>query len=104
VVVFAGKQLNVAALGASLDDDDAYATAGWKPDYEVYRTSLVAPAPDVNEPGVLTPHAGFGSSHAGLFCAAFADGSVRPLRYTLDPTIWRKACHRDGNPEPPNNN
>lgn len=103
VVVFAGKRLNLAALGASRDDDDAFATAGWGSDYEVYRTAAVPPAPDVTEPGNLEPRAGFGASHpGGVFCAAFADGSVRPLRYTIDPAVWQRACLRSGSSAPPN--
>ncbi len=105
VVVVAGKRLNVAALGVSRDDDDAFATAGWGPDYEAYRTAAVPPAPDVNEPGNLDPRAGFGASHpAGVFCAGFADGSVRLLRYTIDPVVWRQACRRTGTPSPPSPN
>jgi hypothetical protein len=105
VVVFAGKRLNLAALGASRDDDDSFATAGWGPDYEVYRTAAVPPAPDVNEPGNLEPRLGFGASHpGGVFCAGFADGSVRPLRYTIDPAVWERACLRSGTPAPPGPN
>ncbi|MBN9518569.1 DUF1559 domain-containing protein [bacterium] len=104
LVLFAGKRLNRAALGASLDDDDAYATVGWGPDFEVHRTAAEPPAPDVNEPGVLAPRSGFGSAHVGVFCAGFADGSVRPLRYTIDPALWQRACHRSGAPEPPSPN
>lgn len=104
VVVFAGKRLNLAALGTSRDDDDSFATAGWGTDYEVYRTAAVPPAPDVNEPGNLEPRAGFGSSHPGVFCAGFADGSVRPLRYTIDPDVWQRACLRSGTPTPPSPN
>jgi hypothetical protein len=101
VVVFAGKRLNRAALGMSRDDDDAYPTAGWGPDYEVYRTAAEHPAPDVTEPGNLEPRAGFGSSHPGAFCAGIADGSVRPLRYTIDPAVWQRACLRSGTPSAP---
>lgn len=105
VVVFAGKRLNLAALGASHDDDDAFATAGWGPDYEVYRTAAVPPAPDVTEPGNLEPRAGFGASHpGGVFCVGFADGSVRLLRYTIDPAVWERACLRSGTAVPPSPN
>lgn len=105
VVLFAGKRLNVAALGASRDDDDAFATAGWGSDFEVYRTAAVPPAPDVNEPGNLEPRAGFGASHpGGVFCAGFADGSVKPLRYSIDPALWERACLRSGTPAPPSPN
>lgn len=104
LVLFAGRRLNRAALGTSLDDNDAYATAGWGPDYEVYRTAAELPAPDVDEPGVLAARSGFGSSHPGIFCAGFTDGSVRPLRYSIDPAVWQRACHRTGAPEPPSPN
>ena len=105
VVVFAGKRLNLAALGTSRDDDDSFATAGWGPDFEVYRTAAVPPAPDVSEPGNLEPRAGFGASHpGGVFCAGFADGSVRLLRYTIDPALRERACLRSGTPTPPSPN
>lgn len=100
-VVVAEKRLNREALGASRDDDDAYPTAGWGDDHEVYRTAAEPPAADVSAPGDLAPRTGFGSSHAGVFQVGFADGSVRPLRYVVDPDLWRRACHRDGSPAPP---
>jgi prepilin-type processing-associated H-X9-DG protein len=31
----------------------------------------------------------FGSSHPGRFHAAFADGSVRPIPYPVDPATFR---------------
>ena len=105
VVVLAGKRLNLAALGTSRDDDDSFATAGWGPDFEVYRTAAVPPAPDVSEPGNLEPRAGFGASHpGGVICAGFADGSVRLLRYSIDPALWERACRRSGTPTPPSPN
>ncbi|HEX4609657.1 MAG TPA: DUF1559 domain-containing protein [Urbifossiella sp.] len=104
LVLFSGKRLNRATLGTSPDDDDAYPTAGWGPDYEVYRTSAEHPAPDADEPGGLAPRTGFGAAHPGVFCVSFADGSVRPLRYTIDPAVWRKVCQRDGPHELPSPN
>jgi len=34
----------------------------------------------------------FGSSHRGVFLALFADGSVRTLRLSVNPTLWRRVC------------
>ena len=43
----------------------------------------------------------FGSSHPSGINVAFADGSVRPVRYSIDPDVWVLLCVRnDGRPIP----
>lgn len=96
LVILGEKRLNAAALGRAPDDDDAYPTAGWGDDFETYRTAAVAPARDATDPADAAARPGFGSGHPHIFHAAFADGVVRPLRFAIDPDVWRKACLRDG--------
>src|SRR5262249_39792759 len=54
------------------------------------------PGPDLSIlPGETDPLAGlgqFGSSHPTGINAAFADGSVRPIRFNPDPTAFRRLC------------
>jgi len=94
-VLAGGKRLNGAALGATADDDEAYPAAGWKGDYEVYRTGAAAPARDATDPAETAPRSNFGAAHPGVFNAAFCDGSVRTLRYGVDPDLWRRSCARN---------
>jgi prepilin-type N-terminal cleavage/methylation domain-containing protein len=102
-VIVAGKRLNDATLGTSDDDDDAYPVAGWTGDYEVYRTAAESPAADANTPGDTGSRSNFGAAHHRVFNAAFCDGSVRTLRFDLDPDVWRRACDRSDGlvPVPP---
>ncbi len=37
----------------------------------------------------------FGSAHPNALPVAFADGSVRPIRYSIDPDIWILLCVRN---------
>lgn len=39
----------------------------------------------------------FGSSHPGVFNAAFADGAVRSLGFTIDIEVFRRLCVRADN-------
>jgi prepilin-type processing-associated H-X9-DG protein/prepilin-type N-terminal cleavage/methylation domain-containing protein len=92
-VLVAEKRLNAAALGAARDDDESYCTPGWD-DWEVYR-GAGQPAPDFHAPGHLQPSREFGSAHSTGFNVAFCDGSVRHIRYCVDPTTWTRACVRN---------
>ncbi|MCH2113302.1 MAG: DUF1559 domain-containing protein [Pirellulales bacterium] len=57
---------------------------------------LLPPLPDT--PGVWGRN-GFGSAHAGLMNAAFCDGSVRSISYSIDEEIHRRLGNRkDGLP------
>ena len=98
-VLAAEKRLNVASFGLTADDNEGYVTAGWNSDYEVYRLGTNPPEADPNLPGSTAPHSTFGSSHPGLLNAAFADGSIRPIRFSVSKATWQSACVRnDGKP------
>jgi prepilin-type N-terminal cleavage/methylation domain-containing protein len=96
-VMIGEKQLNRAAFGTSIDDNESYCTSGWNDDWEVYRWGAELPCPDVDLPGDTSPSRVFGSSHSSGFTCVFADGSVRFIRYTVTPTTWRRACVRNDN-------
>jgi type II secretory pathway pseudopilin PulG len=87
------KRLNLALLGEPQQDDNEGYTAGWDED-TVRRTDL-PPEPDYrgdDDGGEL-----FGSSHVAGFNAAFGDGSVRGLSYTIDPSVFSSlGTIRDG--------
>jgi prepilin-type N-terminal cleavage/methylation domain-containing protein len=97
------KQLNRAAFGVSRDDNEPYCTPGWD-DWEVYRWGADGPAPDADRPGDTTPSRIFGSAHPAGFTCAFADGSVRFIRYSVSAPTWRRACVRNDNQPPGPNN
>ncbi|MGL4549896.1 MAG: DUF1559 domain-containing protein [Gemmataceae bacterium] len=93
-VMVAERQLNARHLGASADDNEPYNRPGWNDDYEAYRRGDVRPARDVRCPS-LEARTGFGSAHGGAFNALMADGSVRPISYGVDPSMWANACVRN---------
>ena len=94
-VLVGEKQLNRAMLGYTADDNEPYPITGWNDDWDVYRWGAEPPAPDYSAPGHLEGSRVFGSAHPNGFYAAFADGSVRFLRYTIFLEIWRRACVRN---------
>jgi len=96
-VLVGEKQLNRAAFGTSTDDNESFCTPGWNGDWEVYRIGSVQPAVDFSQPGSTASQNRFGSAHAGVFGAAFCDGSVRFIRYSVSLTTWTRACIRDDN-------
>ena len=94
-VAVAEKRLNTAMFGFSADDNEAYANPGWNNDWEVYRSAESPPTPDFRDPHDKSPRSNFGSSHPSAFSAAFCDGSVRSIRYSVNPVIWQRACVRN---------
>jgi prepilin-type N-terminal cleavage/methylation domain-containing protein len=94
------KQLNVAKLGEAIDDNESPFVAGWNDDFDAFRIgglpdgTLLPPIPDTRSTDLLSTGR-FGSSHAdGAYCV-FGDGSVRLIRYSVNPTMFMRACVRD---------
>ncbi|HEY1487067.1 MAG TPA: DUF1559 domain-containing protein, partial [Micromonosporaceae bacterium] len=94
-VLVGEKRMNVAAFGHGGGDAEGYVTPGWTTAYEVYRLGTDAPAADINEPDDCAAHSTFGSAHPGVFNIAFCDGSVRTVRFSVDPATWARACVRN---------
>jgi prepilin-type N-terminal cleavage/methylation domain-containing protein/prepilin-type processing-associated H-X9-DG protein len=84
-LLVADKRLNRQNLGQPQRDDDTGYTTGFDPD--VIRRTGRPPAPDYSA-AKGDGDERFGSSHMNLFNAAFADGSVRSLSYTIDPVVF----------------
>jgi prepilin-type processing-associated H-X9-DG protein len=80
------KRLNLAFLGEKQQDDNQGYTCGFNLD-TVRKTGL-APAPDyrdsVGDGGGL-----FGSSHPNVFNAAFADGAVHSISYSISQVVFQ---------------
>jgi len=58
-------------------------------------TSWWTPAQDFIDPTVPDDeNYRFGSKHPAGMNAAFGDGSVRFVRYSVDPVVFMRACHR----------
>jgi prepilin-type N-terminal cleavage/methylation domain-containing protein/prepilin-type processing-associated H-X9-DG protein len=98
-VMVAEKQMNVRTFGRSLDDNEPYSRAGWNGDWEVYRWGAASSSPAKDYRGDDddddTAAHRFGSSHPSGFNVAFADGSVRHVRYSINATTWERACVRN---------
>jgi uncharacterized protein DUF1559 len=80
------KRLNLAFLGQPQPDDNEGYTAGWDKD-TIRSTSR---APDLDYRGLNDGDRRFGASHPYGFNAVLADGSVRPISYTVDPEVFRR--------------
>jgi prepilin-type processing-associated H-X9-DG protein len=84
-ILVAEKRLNRKLLGQWQEDDNEGYTAGW--DEDTMRRTDLPPAPDHqndDDGGEL-----FGAPHSGAFHAAFVDGSVHPISYSIDATVFR---------------
>jgi prepilin-type N-terminal cleavage/methylation domain-containing protein len=86
------KRLNVAAINQYQGDDNDGYTSGWDHDIGRYAASGYPPTAD--------PMSGdggqrFGSSHTGGIMTAFCDGSIKFIRYSVDPTTWQRIGQRN---------
>ncbi len=79
------KRLNRRFLGQPQEDDNEGYTVGWNSD--TIRRTERPPAPDFNGEG--DGDSRFGSSHTDGLNVLFADGSVRSVRYTVDPKVFK---------------
>lgn len=79
-LLVAEKRMNRRFLGEpQIDDNEGY-TAGWN--FDTIRRASRAPAPD-HFGDTRDGDGVFGSSHPQRFNAAFGDGSVRPISYSI---------------------
>jgi prepilin-type N-terminal cleavage/methylation domain-containing protein/prepilin-type processing-associated H-X9-DG protein len=85
------KRLNIRLLGQPQKDDDTGYASGF--DADVVRNTSRPPLPDLNAASG-DGDSRFGSSHPGRFNAAFADGSVRSISYTVNATLFNNVGHR----------
>jgi prepilin-type processing-associated H-X9-DG protein len=81
----ADKRLNRRYLGQPQANDYIGYTAGWEND--TVRSTDARPRPDLNGEDDGREEL-FGSSHPDRFNAVFADGSVRPISYLIDPLVF----------------
>src|SRR5262249_44343284 len=90
-LVVGDKRLNVRLLGQPQKDDDTGYASGF--DADVVRNTTRIPLPDLTAPSG-DGDGRFGSSHPGRFNAAFADGSVRSISYSVDGTLFKNIGNR----------
>src|SRR5262245_28130462 len=94
------KQCNLSKFGTNTDDNESPFLSGWNGDWDHYRRTRQVngvwetPAEDYNS-SATTPSQRFGSSHAMGIMAAMGDGSVRIIRYAVDPVTFMRACVRN---------
>jgi prepilin-type processing-associated H-X9-DG protein len=81
------KRLDLAGLGHPQPDDNEGYTAGF--DEDTIRSTALPPAPDYSGGG-WDQERRFGSSHIGRVNAAFGDGSVRPISYSVSPVVFSR--------------
>jgi prepilin-type N-terminal cleavage/methylation domain-containing protein/prepilin-type processing-associated H-X9-DG protein len=91
-LLVAEKRMALKAPGQQSSEDDLGYTAGW--DEDTLRRSDKLPKPDISRGAAEDDMRRFGSAHAGRFNAAFADGSVRSVPYTIDKTVWERLGDR----------
>jgi prepilin-type N-terminal cleavage/methylation domain-containing protein len=92
------RRLNLAALGQPQADDNEGYTAGW--DEDTMRSTRFPPMRDFFGTGWDSMRR-FGSSHSAGVYAAFADGSVRLISYSVAVPVFRRLGNRmDGNVVP----
>ena len=86
------KQCHPTVLGTAGGDNEPWNNSGW--DEDVVRFGDYAPQPDYLHPDSSKPNywsRRFGSSHPGQFNAVFCDGTVRAIKFTVNPTLFKYA-------------
>jgi prepilin-type processing-associated H-X9-DG protein len=92
------KRMNLFYLGQlpRSDDNEGYSAGN---DWDTMRDANQPPGPDANEPSGENGFANFGSSHRPGLNVAFADGSVRPISFSIAPAVFaRLGTRADGQP------
>ena len=112
-IMVAEKRLNGSRVGLAQSDDNEGYTAGW--DHDIYRgagtyTRIIGgrrvviqrhpaqdyfAARDPLDPAINYGGGRFGSAHTASFNACFADRSVRTIRYSVNFTVFTRACRRN---------
>jgi prepilin-type N-terminal cleavage/methylation domain-containing protein len=96
-IVVAEKQQNIKYFGGSGGDNEPWANSGWDVDNIRFGKLTEPPAPDADypaEPPAIWSNR-FGASHPAVFNAAFLDGSVRALNYSISAEMFRRMTVRN---------
>jgi prepilin-type N-terminal cleavage/methylation domain-containing protein/prepilin-type processing-associated H-X9-DG protein len=92
------KRMNLYYLGQvpRADDNEGYSAGN---DWDTMRNANYPPAPDTRAATGENGFAQFGSSHRADLNVVFADGSVRPVAFAIDPAVFaRLGTRADGQP------
>jgi len=87
------KQTPPPVLGSAGGDNETWNNSGW--DQDNVRFGEAVPQDDALHPTSLSPtfwSVRFGSPHSGGFNGVMGDGSVRFIRYGIDPDNWLRIC------------
>lgn len=84
------KRINVGRLFEEQCSDNEGMVSGY--DWDVIRWGDARPAINMPSGDCFIE---FGSSHPAGISGVFCDGSVRTIRYTIDPLIFRYVCERN---------
>jgi prepilin-type N-terminal cleavage/methylation domain-containing protein len=86
------KRINRGLLGSKQTDDNQGYSSGFN--FDTIRKTTRPPAPDYSAP--TGDGAGlFGSSHTGVLNFVLADGSVRTIPYSINPTVFLYLGQKD---------
>ncbi len=95
-IAAAEKHLPPSRHGTDGGDNERWNNSGWDEDNIRYH---FPPQADTDPRALVTTPSGgtvwrryFGSSHTGGMNAVFADGSVRFIRFNVDPLVFMRAC------------
>jgi prepilin-type N-terminal cleavage/methylation domain-containing protein len=101
-IMLGEKCLNPRRFGFTYDDNEPFVAPGW--DSEIFRVGspTAPPQPDWEHTSFTSPDPNsgsnrFGSSHPVMFMVSMGDGAVRPVRYTVNLEMFRRACVRNDN-------
>jgi prepilin-type N-terminal cleavage/methylation domain-containing protein/prepilin-type processing-associated H-X9-DG protein len=102
-IMVAEKSIAVGRYGAEGGDNENWHNSGWDEDNIRWHFMPSADNDLVNTPPCFPPgttgctgssiwRRNFGSAHSGGLNAVFGDGSVRFIRFTVDPVTFMRAC------------